>query len=103
MFEQLSDHIAAKIGMDPMKVRGFLWRSAKEWQLQEHRSIAELAHLEPAERIRDARDITAIFEQKMLAVLPRQMHERFREALNDTWQEYRKNYSMRRPGTRPDV
>lgn len=103
MFEHLTAGVAEGIGMDPMKVRGFLWRSIKDWQHQEQRSISELADLDPAERVRLAREITDMFGAKMLAVLPSHQHELFKDALQNVWQTYRARYSMRQPGTRPDV
>lgn len=99
MFDDLSATIADSLGMEKMKVRGFFWRSIKEWQAQQGISIGSVADKSPLERRRRGAEIAEIFSEKMLALIEgEERRQLFRDTLVRVLAQYETDYSERRTG-----
>ncbi|MFX1382293.1 MAG: hypothetical protein ACFFBP_07580 [Promethearchaeota archaeon] len=50
-------------------IRGFIWRTIREWQLTEKKDLSELSNLAPSNRINEVVKIIKLFETQIKRVL----------------------------------
>jgi hypothetical protein len=92
--EDLSAIIAEKSGLEEIPLRGFFWRSLKQWQ-KDHRSPASVVRqMDPEERVDAAFEIFRNFRDLVSPTLDDdEVRERFSAAVDEAHQAYVGKYS----------
>ncbi len=84
------------IPLSERAIKGFIWRSLKEWQLNFKRDFSEISKLDPENRIEAVVQIIEIFGARLKKVLIKKEQEPLLEqVMQNALKRYEDNYANR--------
>ena len=92
--ETLAEIIGEASGISAAPLRGFFWRSLREWQKRNQLPTTAIRDMPPRRRIRAAQEIFKTFQELVLTTLTSEYHRRrFREAYSQGYNAWIERYS----------
>ena len=77
-------------------IRGFIWKTIREWQLQYKTDLNELSTMNPAERVNAVKQIIEIFETMMKRILiDKDQEPALKEAMQQALNIYNEKFANR--------
>lgn len=90
--------MARELELDEAPVRGFFWKSLRDWQLDRGLPTTAMNEMEPAARIRAAQEIGVFFRQRLLSSLGPTVGDRVDVAWAEAFRTYVRDYGRRGAG-----
>lgn len=90
--------MAAELGIDEAPVRGFFWKSLRDWQADRQLPTTAMAGMEPAARIRAAQEIGGFFKDRLRKNLGEALKGRIEKAWDEAFRTYVRDYGRRDAG-----
>ncbi len=84
------------VPMHKIAMMGFIWKAMKDYQIQEKRTVADVAASDPETRIKETGKIFNILENYLIRILKRSEDKnKLHDAIYNGFEFYKKNFANR--------
>ena len=87
--------MARELKMEEAPVRGFFWRSLRDWQLDRQMPTEAIAEMKPEARLKAAQEIGVFFRARLRRSYGEDEKERIELAWDEAFRTYTEDYSGR--------
>ncbi|MFX1382294.1 MAG: hypothetical protein ACFFBP_07585 [Promethearchaeota archaeon] len=92
----LGKMISHALSIEERAIRGFIWRSIKDWQIDHSKDLSSIANMSPENRIQALLQIINVLEKTLMRVLISKEHEPLlEEAMKQVIVAYKQHYANR--------